>query len=601
MGEECSDRKCPIYLDHEFCKGIHPEGCEYWKCTDISTEDLANGESYPDDMDEFGCYMYRNYTQECEDMKTACHDVSCDRSGEEPVCIRHDLCENNRCYNLTCEDDNNNGVYYCHAVEKPRPASFVDTNCTVFKCVNESGWVVDDEKTLTADICEQRADNTTCRIFNCTDDYEGGCMETPDDVCNGECEAIKPYCRANATLFSSVDPIGNCSYGFCKDMGDHVECDYDFKNCSNEPIADQVEQLNAAGKNEVCYTLICGGGSCQKKALTPVPTSTKCIQYLCEGHRYKGWEWVGHYTADFVRCNVSDDACYQRHCDDELGCVENEICQSKSNDCMKFTCENNNQTCVNVSLLKTYECIIESCEDGHIVRSEPDTSMCENSHNCSWITCPGDIHNPKFGRCVYTLKLSEEERDPCYNYTCDPETDEFVPVFKCDDGLYCTEDKCSVNGNCKNIPISCYDELDMTNYPCFRAVCKEDYEKETYRCVRKLRRGAYIDICGQCIREDGLYDDSGLDSLATTACTEAPDEPILKEGLAAASIALIIVGAILIGATITMSGIIGTKTLIERARAANNQTAVSNPLFEGNAAELNNPTYAEEGDGAEDK
>jgi len=67
----------------------------------------------------------------------------------------------------------------------------------------------------------------------------------------------------------------------------------------------------------------------------------------------------------------------------------------------------------------------------------------------------------------------------------------------------------------------------------------------------------------------------------------------LTEGLAAAAIALIIIAAIVAGAGIAASSIIGTKTLINRARGAANQSAHSNPLFEESETEMVNPTFVE--------
>jgi len=120
--------------------------------------------------------------------------------------------------------------------------------------------------------------------------------------------------------------------------------------------------------------------------------------------------------------------------------------------------------------------------------------------------------------------------------------------------------------------------------------------------MRKLIKDAYVDICGNCIKQEvtdiaesemsSSYTQSSVDLLE---CTHAPPKPILTEGLAAASIALIILFAVIIGAGIAASSVIGTKTLIERAKGANNQSAHTNPLFEGNEAEMTNPAYVGDG------
>jgi len=113
-------------------------------------------------------------------------------------------------------------------------------------------------------------------------------------------------------------------------------------------------------------------------------------------------------------------------------------------------------------------------------------------------------------------------------------------------------------------------------------------------CQRKLLQNAYIDICGNCIAGDdsgGGSSSSSQEQTTSMECADAPAKPLLQEGLAAASIALIILGAVLIGAGIAASGIAGTKTLMNRAKGANNQSAHTNPLFEDNDAEMTNPAY----------
>jgi len=133
--------------------------------------------------------------------------------------------------------------------------------------------------------------------------------------------------------------------------------------------------------------------------------------------------------------------------------------------------------------------------------------------------------------------------------------------------------------------------------------------------VRKLLRNAYIDVCGNCIEEkkpeevvtssdastNGNDDNvivapsssqssSGVDLLE---CTGAPPRPIITEGLAAASVALIIIAAIVGGVGVAASGIIGTKVLIDRAKEADNQSAHSNPLYQNNETELQNPAFSD--------
>jgi len=202
-------------------------------------------------------------------------------------------------------------------------------------------------------------------------------------------------------------------------------------------------------------------------------------------------------------------------------------------------------------------------------------------------------------KCEY-FDIEPSGSDDCMIYSCDNDTGDWKESPKCDDGIFCTENVCTIFGECKYPNITC-SELPMEGYSCFERRCKEDPENSNYKCYRKLIRNAYVDICGQCITEE---DEEGsnsndLSSLSSSSsgdqlvnCANAPPRPLLTEGLAAASIALIILAAIVIGAAVTASGVMGTKTLISRAKSANNTSAHTNPLFETAETEMTNPAFA---------
>jgi len=190
--------------------------------------------------------------------------------------------------------------------------------------------------------------------------------------------------------------------------------------------------------------------------------------------------------------------------------------------------------------------------------------------------------------CWYKEKECGNDCDPCQNNTCIASTGEFNKTFKCSDGKYCTEDICTINGECWYQDIRCSEYVAMEGYPCFEPRCLEG--EGNFSCKRKLIPGAYIDVCGNCIKGDS-DDSSSESSVDVLSCTNAPPKPVLTEGLAAATIALIVIAAILAGALLTMSGVFTTKALIDRSKAADNQSAHNNPLFEGNETEMTNPTY----------
>jgi len=116
-----------------------------------------------------------------------------------------------------------------------------------------------------------------------------------------------------------------------------------------------------------------------------------------------------------------------------------------------------------------------------------------------------------------------------------------------------------------------------------QAVCAEEKG-----CFRRQYAGAYFDICGNCIRTDPFASASMAEVLD---CVSYEEMVVNKEGLAAAAIALIILGAIIIGAALAVSGIMGTKALVDRARGAQNQSVVSNPLFQDSDTEMTNPAF----------
>jgi len=188
--------------------------------------------------------------------------------------------------------------------------------------------------------------------------------------------------------------------------------------------------------------------------------------------------------------------------------------------------------------------------------------------------------------------------DLCMIYSCNSSDGEWSAVPRCNDGLYCTEDECWNYGSfyeCHFNPIDCGDTLEMEGYDCFRPVCKEQAVNETYRCVRKLLPHAYIDICGNCIKDNPNAADSEESEGSTNVlltCTGAPPKPLMVEALAAGTIGLIIIAAVVVGAALTTSSIMATKSLINRVKEASNQSASNNPLFEGIDTELQNPTYA---------
>jgi len=393
-------------------------------------------------------------------------------------------------------------------------------------------------------------------------------------------------------------------------------------------LEEELYNLNTdVEQTTLCYTAECDFyGECRPvgKTIPPEYKKHKCMEPKCKKQQDGSWNWEYVETVEKTNCN--DDACFKRQCDEERGCVNtSDICKPKSNKCYSFSCDysNGEASCNSHSLLADTTCIEEHCirelgeEDEH--GNRPVTYRKEVTIKNLDVVCPecDDKNNkcktPKCGMdpltgdswCYYVdVEPPEECSDLCTVCDCDPKTG-FIPREKCVSGDNCTIDSCDIDGICAGEKIDCYNEVDMSSFPCFRVECASEQSEKGYKCMKKLLQNAYLDICGECIKEGAQEEESEMSSVpledraeedltVATDCTGAPPRPLLTEELAAASIALIILAAILVGAAVAASGVVGTKALLDRAKGAKDQSAHNNPLFESNETEMNNPTFTGE-------
>jgi len=428
-----------------------------------------------------------------------------------------------------------------------------------------------------------------------------GCVKEDIPGCNQYCNGTMiKGCEVEGHEMSSVT---ECHRRFCNVSYDgNVYQPVCTENTTALNCLDDNELMNtidsksgAKDTNECCFVTCLESGDCSYTCIEKPLNDNLCMEYVCEKKEKGFWEW--HFVPSQENLTCVDNTCFTRECIPSKGCRnKKDVCTMNTTDCDLYTCDDSGAIpkCVHKNLLIETTCTREICKDGKKVLEEfLDNCVESQTNKCLLAKC---IYNDeeKTSRCNYTEKPAPSN-DPCSVYTCHPENGTFTSVPKCNDGLFCTEDVCTVFGECKYPSISC-SELSMEGYDCFERRCKEDAANQRYKCVRKLISGAFIDVCGNCIKEGEASMDGS--SFASTEdvdllqCTNAPPKPILTEGLAAASIALIVLGAVVIGAGITASGAMGTKTLIERAKGANNQSAHSNPLFENSDTELTNPAFA---------
>jgi len=608
-----------VYLNDTYCQEkYHNDACRKYVCTPL-------GEDPFDKTD--GCKQVYDTVYQLEqtmatDGRSECFKGKCVNGNAVP----DDQCkgDNPNCYTYSC--DGKNGVYKCQRHDYMNPT----TKCKTYACPNNKWELVENK---TDDQCETLLKEAGklggCDRGKC-DDSEG-CIAVRISGCNDKCnKSFTETCIQNGLLKSDTEHCYNtvCTIIDDQSVGKTTECQ-DNKTSDGRSVVNCYEdtaliELLRIENNKPdsekadptkCFSISCandGGESfCAiDKFYKSRPTDiedTRCMAYKCVESETKPGEWLWKYVATEENKTCVDNACGLQTCDPVKGCiVTKDICVANSTDCIAYTCSTDATTgalvCLNQSLLETTTCTEEVCENGKKVLKDIAKDKCALPDLCHYATCIYYDEN-KTSKCEIHEPRAPGN-DPCIIYECNPSTGVWKHTEKCDDGLFCTNDRCSVKGECRNNPLRCSEEINMTGFPCFEARCKEG--ENDHKCVRKLIPGAYIDICGNCIKKDVTtvaVSDSSSVSISSesedelVSCTGAPPRPILTEGLAAAAIALIIIAAVVGGAGITASGVITTKQLIARAKGASNQSAHSNPLFEDNEAEMTNPAFVAVGEG----
>jgi len=577
--------KCVVKSDDNVCKQLDT-ACVKWECA---------GENVTATDEATGCIVKENKTAICQsEGEAACLEYTCSLANGTCI-VKHDTCEdqNDGCTTFKCEKSGTGSEYGCveHPIEGP-----ANTSCATYTCDPDPdiGWHLFNS---TTDKDCRGNDPDVCKLYKCYPSK--GCDYEFVDPCDEKCtEAFVGTCQVEANLSSTLD---SCLLAACKvrtegSSPDTVPYCVNYStNCLTSELAEDAQKKNGEDP-KTCYTVECANGTCVlTKRPNPTEENTACWLNVCRFiNNTHGWDWVREPTE--VQLSCKSDVCNEWKCDDKDGCVPTDICGVKSNDCKTYFCKTNDDgskecTYKNKTLIDA-ECMYEECI-GDVKHQWPKnvTEVCVNSNKCKVPACS------EKGLCVYKDATPPEglfTNDQLECAVCDPDTGSWS--FGCDDGLFCTNDICAVGGKCRHTDVNCFKILNMSanseKDKCFMAVCNERSDK--YQCKRKKKVGVYVDVCGNCIRQDGYEGSSGESEDDTVACVEAPEEPVLKEPLAAAAIAMIVLLAVLVGGVIAASTIIGTKTLLERARAANNQSAHSNPLFEDNVKEVSNPTFMEE-------
>jgi len=460
--------------------------------------------------------------------------------------------------------------------------------------------------------------------------------------CNGYCacsDCICPHCTDEIPNCQEISCSDNLAYSGCRFKNITCQdqtitdpkcfneyCDKEDGKCKTDPISCvPVVEEKLGRKMKKCESTFCSGGcdnAVAKKSDSWCIDNNdpeSCKVWICDPDNDESDEETGCRKVD-KECTVQFEGCEETICNTTLDECVGVRCQGPC-----YVYDENNMPSPRCEIKP---CATMKCDDS---ADTPDDERCswdpvkcpEKTNLCTVWVCETDAHgnnvcveqedteevnkcaakNKKDGcrtwRCDrYAASESEEyeqgacvgtvrdlDMDNCLDYMCD-DNDEWVVTPRCTSTQACKLTRCDdKDGSCFDVDIDCYAKVDIPN-KCFEAACREPDG-----CYKKQYRDAYFDVCGNCISSNAADSAASFSSETMMECTMTSEEELHTEGLAAAAIALIVIGAILIGAAVGLSSVVGTKALLDRANNAADQAVVSNPLFEDSQAEMTNPAF----------
>lgn len=409
---------------------------------------------------------------------------------------------------------------------------------------------------LIADVCDP-AIGCRYRALDCSDGVIDPCLVWTCDPVLG-CHNHSVPCEA-CTLTPLNCSDHRCQEGQCLDVDGTAVCQYTnwtqtHCNSHNPCIIDTCDPMTEQCES---HPVVC--------------TSIPCMNSVCDITTGT----CNHISRD---CSVSDP-CWIGYCDSVVDmCRRRPSCPTQV--CQVVTCLANG-TCVYTPLSceTGNECLIDTCDPSTGLCLHLDR-VCDDDFICTDNTCNPSVS----GGCVFLPKTCDDH-DPCTIDLCN-ETIGCYHVPKCDDGLYCTQDLCTADGTCIFPAIQCRLNLTKEEQRCFIANCSE-----TRHCYMTPSPTAFLDVCGNCIDTFGTNASIWNSTDARTKCIGALVWPSFAAVLTAAAIAGIILAALVGAAIVAVSGFFGTRELIRRARAAQDQAVVNNPIYLDNLKERGNPLF----------
>lgn len=570
----------------------------------------------------------------CEDLGSCWHHNCTLLDGKTLGCLRTpvDCDDHNACTEDTC-----NSVSGCQHTM----IDWDDGNpCTDNLCAPGSGpyleaHLCDDQNACTEDTCDPTVVGgcvfrDLCDDHNvCTEDLCNpliGCYTRPtvcDDHDACTIDTCDPLTGCHQTNLTCVPPNRCLVVDSCSPL---VGCRYTSVNCEDGNIC----TANPCDPNTGClnYTIPCEGclahplnctdkinHRCQDGQCAEAPGGTSMCEYT---------DWIdtkcnSHNPCIVDSCSIINETCFSRpvvcqhiNCTDVKCNPESGFCDRTPRDCstddpcVTSVCDVKTDRCLRQPFCPTRKCQVVSCSVIVGVASCAYTDLscasgsyclidgCDNQtgqcvhleRQCQDdLVCTDDRCDPTFpGGCVFPPRECDDN-NPCTDDWCN-ETVGCYHTPKCDDGLFCTDDVCLPDGTCLYTAIQCPIDLTPEESSCFVVSCNEKSH-----CYRRPSVTAVLDMCGNCLKTYGTNISSWNTTQAKTQCIGSLTWPRFATTLTASAIAGIIIAGIIGAIIVAVSGFFGTRELIKRARAAQDQAVVNNPFYQDGGKELQNPTY----------
>lgn len=443
-------------------------------------------------------------------------------------CTVGDHCDAGTCVGLpvTCDDDNPctddlcDGMGGCTTQDNQEPCD--DANpCTVGDTCGQgecTGIPVDCE-CLTDDDCQQLEDNDLCNgtlicktdslphmcvidpatVVQCPDPEAGpdaACLEAACNPLTGECSLVSAHEGGACDDDNACTIWDQCLDGQCL-SDDELNCN-DGNPCTDDSCLPEQGCLNEDNASlcddgDVCTTSdVCLEGSCVGGPALECNDENPCTSDSCHSDTGCLHTSIDGPCDDDNKCTTGDQ-CLNGQCVTTgiLDCNDNNLCTDDS-----CNSEMGCQYAFNLNVCDDGDaCTLgDQCADGGCQAGAP--ANCDDNNLCTEDSCSnetGCINLPTADPC--------DDGNACTsNDVCDQGVCTSGPDLDCDDENACTNDGCNANSGCFHIQIQCDDGNDCTLDDCHsESGCTYQAVANGTECGLQDGWTCFAGVCIECL------------------------------------------------------------------------------------------------------